>query len=51
LIGDINKYYLLETIDKAQKDIGKKIKYLIFSKGEAKLQLFEVKEYLLIWNN
>lgn len=51
LIGDINRDYLLETIDKAQKAIGKKIKYLIYSKEEAKLQLFEVKEYLLIWDN
>lgn len=33
-VGDIDKFYLLNLVDKAEELIGRKIRYLIYSKGE-----------------
>ncbi len=50
LIGEINKQYLLETIEKAETATNKKIKYVIYSQEEAEKINFETKEYILIYN-
>lgn len=48
-IGDINKSYLLETIDKAEIAIKKKIKYIVYTSSEAQQQDFNSKDYLLLF--
>ncbi|MCB0501093.1 MAG: helix-turn-helix transcriptional regulator [Bacteroidetes bacterium] len=50
LVGDINKSYLLETVSKAEKASGKKIKYIIYTNEEALKLSFNSKEFLLIYN-
>jgi hypothetical protein len=49
LIGDVNKDYLLETIEKAEKATGKKIKYLTYSATEAAVMNFDKEQFLLIY--
>ena len=49
LIGDIDRTYLNEAVEKAQKLTGKKIKYIIYQSEEALLKTFAEEEYLLIW--
>lgn len=49
LIGDINRDYLLVTIEKAEKIIGKRIRYLTYSIEEANGMVFDNREYLLIY--
>lgn len=52
IIGDINKEYLLNLIDKAEPIIGKKIRYVLYSDSEFqkdKERILE-DEHLLIWN-
>jgi hypothetical protein len=53
LVGDhLNKPFLMEQVDKAEKKIGKKIRYIIFSKQE--FDINKVKEPgmhpLLLWS-
>ncbi|MEZ5003169.1 MAG: hypothetical protein R2730_09020 [Chitinophagales bacterium] len=50
LIGNINRDYLLETIDKAEKASGKKIKYIIYGQDEAQNLKFDSREFLLIYS-
>ena len=51
LVGDINKNYLTRLIEKVEKMISRKVRYLIF--GEEEIQDFLNKksktEYLLLW--
>jgi hypothetical protein len=51
LIGDINRQYLVNTIEKAQNMTRKKIKYVIYSKKEADIKEFNGEDYFLIWSN
>ncbi len=50
---DINKSYLLDIINKAEKVIKRKIRYLLFSCNEigAFLQEKNSTEYILLWSN
>jgi predicted nucleotidyltransferase len=53
IIGNVDRDYLITLIDKAEKLIGKKIRYLIYSKEEflaSQISILE-KEHLLIWNS
>ena len=49
LVGNVNKIYLIQLIDKAEKLIKRKIKFMICDQGEESTYL--TKESLLIWNN
>jgi predicted nucleotidyltransferase len=52
IIGDINKEYLVNLIDKAEPIIGKKIRYVWYQSEEfekVKIQIL-TEEHLLIWN-
>lgn len=52
IIGDINKEYLINLIDKAEPLIGKKIRYVLYQPEEFQNQNSEIlnQEHLLIWN-
>lgn len=50
LVGNINKDYLLTTIEKAENAIGKKIRYLTYTPEEMENINFNAKEYLLIYH-
>lgn len=52
IIGDINKEYLINLIDKAEPLVGKKIRYILYKKEEFMLKEQEIlmDEHLLIWN-
>ncbi len=52
IIGDINKEYLINLIDKAEPLIGKKIRYVLYQPQEFQNQISEIlnQEHLLIWN-
>jgi predicted nucleotidyltransferase len=52
IIGDINKEYLINLIDKTEPLVGKKIRYILYKKEEfiLKEQEILVDEHLLIWN-
>lgn len=51
LIGDkINKTFLIQLLDKAEKLIEKKIRYLVLNKKEAKEYLNNIKDKMLIWS-
>ncbi len=52
IIGDINKEYLINLIDKAEPLIGKKIRYVLYQPEEFQNQISEIlnQEHLLIWN-
>ena len=51
LIGDINKDYLLETIEKAEQATDKKIKFLNYTQKEAYSIDFNKEDYLLIYKD
>lgn len=51
LVGEINMEYLLETINKIEKGIGKKIRYVIYSFEEAKNLNFNLQKFLLIYED
>ena len=50
LVGDINKDYLFETIEKAEKATGKRIKYIIYSSLEIEQGPLNSKDFLLIYS-
>ena len=50
MIGDVNRQYLGNLVEKAQNVIGKKIKYLIYNGEEAASAQFDNKNYFLIWS-
>ncbi len=52
IIGDINKEYLINLIDKAEPIIGKKIRYVLYQSSEFEKDKGQIltKEHLLIWN-
>lgn len=49
LIGNIDKVYLIELIEKAEKLLSKKIRYVHYSALEADTMLFGTDENLLLW--
>ena len=49
LVGEINMEYLLETIEKIENGIGKKIRYVRYTLEEAKQLKFDTQKYLLIY--
>ncbi|TRX50211.1 ArsR family transcriptional regulator [Fulvivirga sp. M361] len=49
LVGNVDKVYLIQLIDKAEKLINRKIKFMICDQGEEDTYLAEGN--LLIWNN
>jgi hypothetical protein len=49
LVGNIDKNYLLETIEKAEKATGKKIKYLTFTTQEESNQVFMKEDFVLVY--
>jgi hypothetical protein len=53
LIGDFDKSYLIALVEKAEKIVGRKIRYLLYSPDEAKMldwKQFDP-EPLLLWSN
>lgn len=51
LVGEINTHYLLETIEKLQLALSKKIRFVIYSTEEAELQSFDCEDYILIFES
>lgn len=49
LIGDIDQRYLLKLIDKSEKLIKRKIRYLIYNEDEFEKQHDQEKGLLLVW--
>ncbi|MBK9150443.1 MAG: ArsR family transcriptional regulator [Saprospiraceae bacterium] len=52
-VGDINKQYLIQLIDKVESLIPRKIRYIVYSNQEAGIHLARVdeQEMLLLWDN
>lgn len=50
IIGNIDKAYLFELVDKVEKELDKKIKYLVYTSEEAKQLNFNDPKTFLIWN-
>ena len=53
IIGDINKVYLIELIEKAERHIPKKIRYIVYNQVEGDLFLpdYDEQDLLLLWEN
>ena len=51
LVGDIDQQYLLKLIEKAEKLIKRKIRYLIYSETEFLTVAQNDDDYLLVWEN
>jgi DNA-binding transcriptional ArsR family regulator len=49
IVGEINMDYLLVTIEKIEKGIGKKIRYVLYSAEEAASINFDSQKFLLIY--
>lgn len=51
-VGDINTMYLGELVNKVEKHISRRIRYIVFSESEAMAQAFETKHesVLLLWS-
>ncbi len=50
LIGNINKNYLMETIEKAENAIGKKIRYITYTNKEVEEKEFNSKDFLMLYD-
>lgn len=50
-VGDINKEYLTETIQKIELKLTKKIHYLIYSDEDAQIAAFPPDDYVLIYTH
>lgn len=50
LVGDPDKNYLLELVEKAENLIKKKIRFLLYSPQEAKEKNFDPVNYILVWS-
>ena len=51
LVGDINQTYLIDIVEKTEKIIPRKIRYLIYSENEFKEKKTKKEHLLLIWDN
>ena len=49
IIGEINIDYLLETVEKIEKGIDKKIRYVLYSPAEADCISFDSRNFLLVY--
>lgn len=49
IIGEINMDYLLETVEKIEKGIDKKIRYLLYTLAEADCISFDSRNFLLVY--
>lgn len=47
-VGNVNKVFLVDLIDKAERVVGKKIRYLTYDSGE--LPETDDSKYLLLWS-
>lgn len=50
-IGEPDKKYLIELIEKAEEITSRKIRYIIYSKEEIESISFAPEQYLILWNN
>lgn len=50
IVGNPDRTYLLDLLEKVEKIVKKKVRYLIYSLEEAEAKEFDPKEYLLLWN-
>ena len=50
LVGDIDKSYLINLVDKAEKLIHRKIRYLVYPTDQAYQSNLEKEKHLLLWN-
>ena len=48
--NELNKSYLMELIDKSEKLVKRKIRYIIYSKSEFDLEALSDKSILLLWS-
>jgi len=51
IIGYVNKHFLTELIEKAEKKINKRIRYITYKNGDFKLTENDKNEYVLVWSN
>jgi len=51
IVGDVNKAFLTELIDKAEKKIEKKIRYITYLPKEFNPKEKEKPNYVLVWSN
>jgi len=51
LVGDIDQPYLLQLIDKTERLIKRKIRYLIYTENEFEKIIEHDKDLLLVWSN
>ena len=51
IVGDVNKPFLTELIDKAEKKINKRIRYLTYLPGNFNPDDKEKMNYVLVWSN
>ena len=51
LIGEIDRVYLTDMIEKTEKLISRKIRYVIYHENEFDTQNLDSKDYLLIWQS
>ena len=49
LVGDIDKIYLMTMVEKAEKMLERKIRYVVYTSQEADKEFFDVKKCLLVW--
>jgi hypothetical protein len=48
IVGDINQAYLIRLIEKVEKQINKRVRYLVYPNGEHEKTL-ENGEWMLLW--
>ena len=51
LIGEVNKMYLIETIEKLQEALSKKIGFVVYTDSEAEEKKFDFEDYVLIFES
>jgi hypothetical protein len=49
--NNINKSYLMELVEKSEKLVKRKIRYIIYSKVELNIEAISDKAILLLWSN
>ncbi len=50
LVGDVNRDFLLETIEKIERLIDRRIRFLIYSEGEYDLAIPNKENTFLLWS-
>ena len=49
--NNINKSYLMELVEKSEKLVKRKIRYIIYSRSELNIEAISNKAILLLWSN